>query len=102
MSEWPEYDLDDEEEEYTDVTCVCGSDEFYFVGYDNTIPIFTIDSDGLPLETNGHPRCAVCDLDYPIVGLDVESELPVVLMSDDLIDPESEEWDDLEEESDEE
>lgn len=82
---------DDDNEIYIDwgdleVECVCGSRWWHFVWIDGKEAQFTIDDNGMPMIPKGHPRCAECGIDYPVVGTKGEDEDWEIFMSEDLTD----------------
>jgi hypothetical protein len=88
MESWDD-DYEDELECLEEVECVCGCDEFYFMGPNDKPVTFTIDQFGSPLDTFGLPVCASCGIDYPIVITDMVTGEMTVLTSDDVIDPDA-------------
>ena len=87
----------DDEDIYTvQVECPCGSDLFYYVGPEQGVPLFTIDDLGQPLDAIGHPICAKCGMDWPLLVEDPETGEWIVLDSGDLVYDDEDQEDDFE------
>lgn len=83
MSE-EEWEADWVFEEADPVRCVCGSEWFWFTSAKGNGSYFQIDQDGNPVDWTGHPRCAVCQMDYPLLVFDPDTGDPSVWVSEDL------------------
>ena len=64
------------------VECACGSPWFVYYAPEGFFPVFGIDETGQPVEALGHPVCADCGMDWPIVIESGEDEVHVFTSCD--------------------